>query len=432
MNEFLLAASIMVILIGAGTPIAVALGLGGLAGLYAHVGDQTALSMAVMVMAETMKNFILVAIPLYVLMGVVLARAGVGERLYRLFDSFLRHIPGGVGIATVLTCAVLAAMIGTSSAITAMVGAFALTNLRKYGYNLSLSCGILTAGGALGILIPPSAPMILYSSMTNESTAELFMSGVVPGVLAVLLFSVYVAWAHSRNKEHTAVAPAPWSERWMALKDGIWALLIPVGVVVTMYTGLATVTEAGAVGVAFSLMVGMLIYRTLRWKDLMPVLREATGSAVMIMFIIGGAMVFGNAVTQTGVADYIGVALSGSLPVWAFLTITLLILLVMGMFLEGASIMLILVPLVLPTLRYYKLDLIWFAVILVIMLEVGLLTPPVGLNLFVMDGVAKSLGQPSNLGTVSRGALPFILLYMLVVLVILAYPPLVHWLLPSR
>ena len=183
----LLAVILLIVLLLIGTPVPVALGFAGLIGLCALSGEG-AIVVAAKVMFDTVNDFIFLAIPLFILMGTILGRGKIGEKLYYLFDVFLRQIPGGVGIATILTCAVLAAMIGTSVAIAAMAGSFALSNLMKYGYSFHLSLGITVAGGALGILIPPSLPMILYGAFTQESTGRLFIAGVIPGILAVILF----------------------------------------------------------------------------------------------------------------------------------------------------------------------------------------------------------------------------------------------------
>ncbi len=431
MDPIIIAAAVLlVILLFIGTPVPVALGFAGMLGLYALTGDG-ALLVAAKVMFDTLNDFVLLAIPLFILMGTILGKGGVGEKLYHLFDAFLRQIPGGVGIATILTCAILAAMCGTSVAIAAMVGAFAITNLMKYGYSFPLAVGICVAGGALGILIPPSVPMIVYSAFAQESAGRLFMAGVVPGIIAVIVFSIYVAWSYSRQPNKVKVEPATWSERWVAFKEGIWALLIPVGIMVPLYTGVATPTEIAAVGVLWSFIVGIFIYRTISWKDVIPLLREALNGTVMVTFIICGAMLFGNAITQLGLGKAISDFFVSGFAPWVFIVITMIIMLIMGCFLEGASIMMIMIPVLLPTLLGYKLDLIWYAVLMVINIEVALLTPPVGLNLFAIDGVAKGLGFPSTLGTVIRGSWPFLVLYVLVMILVALFPSLALWL-PSQ
>ena len=428
-----LAAVVMVILMFIGTPVPVALGIGGIAGLFGLAGGlDAAFTIAAKVVFDTLNDFVLLAVPLFILMGEILSKGGVGEKMFKLFDAFLRRIPGGVGIATVLTCAVLASMCGTSVAIAAMVGGFAIPNLQKYGYTFPLALGICVAGGALGILIPPSVPMIVYSSFTQESAGKLFMAGVIPGILAVIIFCIYVAVTFWRNPERLVAPKATRHEKWVAFKEGIWALLIPVGIMIPLYVGIATPTEIAAIGVVWSLFVAMVIYHTIKPKDILPLLRSALSGIVMITFIICGAMLFGNAVTQLGLGQQIsGFFLSHGFPAWVFMVLTMILMLIMGCFLEGASIMLITLPVILPSLMAYKLDLIWFAVIMVINIEVGLLTPPVGLNLYAIDGVAKKLGFPSTLSIVIKGSWPFMVLYLVVMVIVGFVPQLALWI-PSH
>jgi len=418
---------VMAILMFLGTPVPVALGIGGIAGLFGLAGDG-AFTIAAKVVFDTLNDFVLLAVPLFILMGEVLSKGGVGEKMFKLFDAFLRQIPGGVGIATVLTCAVLSAMCGTSVAVAAMVGAFAIPSLTKYGYTFPLALGICVGGGALGILIPPSVPLIGYSSITQESAGKLFMAGIVPGILAVIIFCIYVAVTFWRNPERKVAPKATRHEKWVAFKEGIWALIIPVGIMIPLYVGIATPTEIAAIGVVWSLFVGLVIYRTMKPKDILPILRSSLNGIAMITFIICGAILFGNAVTQLGLGQQISdFFLSHGFPPWVFVLLTMILVLIMGCFLEGASILLILVPILLPSLLAYKINLIWFAVLLVINIEIGLMTPPVGLNLFAVDGVAKKLGLPSNMSIVIKGSWPFMVLYLLLMVIVGFVPQLALW-----
>jgi len=428
MSLVLLTGIVLIVLLFIGTPVPVALGFSGLLGLLGLNG-QGAFIIASKVMFDTVNDFIFIAIPLFILMGTILGKGRMGEKLYRLFDVFLRQIPGGIGIATILTCAVLSAMIGTSVAIAAMVGSFAIANLVKYGYSFPLALGICVAGGALGILIPPSVPMIVYSAFTEESTGRLFLAGVIPGCLAVVLFSVYIMWAYGRLPNKQKVEAASWRERWNAFKEGIWALLIPVGVIVPLYTGLATVTEIAAIGVLWSFLIGIFIYKTIKLSDIIPILREALNGSVMVLFIICGAILLGNAVIQLGLAQSISnFFINKGFSPLVFVIITMIIIIIMGCFLEGASIMMILIPIILPALIGYEINLIWYAVIMVINIEVGLLSPPVGLNIYAVDSVAKGLGFNSTLGIVIKGTWPFLLLYLLTMVLVGIFPSLALWL----
>jgi C4-dicarboxylate transporter DctM subunit len=427
MESLIISAILMVVMLFMGVPIAICLGFGGMLGLYLFFGASS-LTISAQVMGTTLQSFILLAIPLFITMGVILAKSGVGERIYKFFDAYLRHISGGVGIATICTCAVLAAMCGTSVAIAAMVGAFALSNLKKYGYSLSLSMGIIAAGGALGILIPPSVPMILYSSFSEESTGKLFISGIIPGLIATLLFCVYTSVAYGRSKKGVLPKKSSREERIKVTKEAIWSLLIPLAIIIPLYTGLATPTEIAALGILWSLIVGLFIYKDISIKDIFPMLEEGVLSSLMVLFIMCGAMVFGAAATQIGLSEVIKEMTITSLSPIGFIIVTLLIVLVLGCFLEGAAIMLIILPIFLPSLLGFELNLIWYAVLLVIGIEVGLLTPPVGLNLYAIDGVAKNLGYKSNMTIAIKGVFPFTILYLVVEILVLIFPQLALWL----
>lgn len=430
MESLIISSILMVVMLFMGVPIAICLGFGGMIGLYLFFGAPS-LTISVQVMASTLQSFILLAIPLFITMGIILAKSGVGERIYKFFDTYLRHIPGGVGIATICTCAVLAAMCGTSVAIAAMVGAFALSNLQKYGYSLPLSMGIIAGGGALGILIPPSVPMILYSSFSEESTGKLFISGIIPGLLAALLFCVYVSVVYrtySRSKKEILPEKSSWEERIKVTKEAIWSLLIPVAIIIPLYAGLATPTEIAALGILWALIVGIFIYKDICIKDIFPIFEEGVLSSLMVLFIMCGAMVFGAAVTQIGLSEVIKEMTMGSLSPIGFIIVTLLIIMVLGCFLEGAAIMLIILPIFLPTLIGFEINLIWYAVLLVIGIEIGLLTPPVGLNLYAIDGVAKNLGYKSNMTIAIKGIFPFVILYLVAEIFVLIFPQLTLWL----
>ena len=420
---------VLIILLGllfSGAPVFVALGSAGMAGMVLLNG-WIGFDMAVHVALDALNSFILLAVPLFIAMGVFLARGGIGEKLYKIFDSFLRHIPGGVGIATLLTCAVLAAMCGTSVAIAGMVGVFAIPNMRKLGYSLPLSMGIVIAGGALGILIPPSVPMILYGAIAQESVGKLFMSGIGPGILAVLLFSAWTLIAFLR--ENVKVAPrASWSERWAALKDGFWGLIIPVAIIVLLYTGVATPVEVAAVGCVFTLIISAFVYKTINFGNIISVLKNAVNSSAMIMVIIMGALILGNYVTMAGVDRAVGdIFVGGGIPTWGFLVITMLVILGLGCLMEGASIMLLLLPVLIVTIREYGYNPYVYAVLLVINIEAAMLTPPVGLNLYAVDGIAKSLNLPSTINIAVKGSFPYLILYILVMILVAIFPQIALW-----
>ncbi len=416
--------AVMVVLLFSGITTGLALTLGGMLGLLLLYGVQGAAITVPQVLFDALNDFVLIAIPLFVMMGVILAKGGIGGRLYDLFDALLRHIPGGVGMATILTCMVLAAMCGTSSAISAMVGAFALTNMRRLGYSLPLSIGAVVGGGALGILIPPSVSMIIFGAITGESVGKLFMAGILPGLIAVGFFCVYMFFAFRKEQAKglsTVAPPATRSEKWQALKRGYWGILIPAVIIGLLYGGVATPTEIAALGCILSLIVSMFVYRTIPLKKTLQVLKEGTNGAVMIMFIICGAILFANVVTQLGLPSMIASVYAGhSLPF--FIVTTMLMLLAAGCFLEGASMMLIFLPILFPTVLEYGYSLIVYAVIMTINMECAFLTPPVGLNLYAVDGIAKAQGLPSTVGIAIKGSWPYVVMYLAVLVLVIAFP----------
>jgi len=421
---------VIIVLLGLlfmGAPVSVALGGSGLLGLWLLLGAR-GLDVAIQTAATSLNSFVLIAVPLFIAMGVFLAEGGIGERLYNMFDVMLRHIPGGVGIATVLTCAVLAAMCGTSVAIAGMVGAFALKNMRRLGYSLPLSMGTVVGGGALGMLIPPSLPMIVYGAIAQESVGKLFICGIGPGIVAVILFCGWVYVAFRKEKGGKVAPPATWSERWKAFKNGFWGLLIPLIIIVLLYWGIATPTEIAALGCAISLFVVLFVYRSVSIKGTISLLRRAVSSSVMILFIIVGALILAKFVTQAGVARAVADIFVGrGIPTWGFLLITMAIILCLGCLMEGASLMLLLLPILITTVRAYNYDPYVYGVLLVINIECAMLTPPVGLNLYAVDGIAKAQGLPSTLGTTVRGSFPFLIAYLVVMVLVAIFPQIALW-----
>jgi len=422
---------LLMALLFVGMPIAVAMGLTGMALLYHMVGDG-ALLVAAKVMFDTLNDTILLAIPLFILMGAIMMKGGVGERLFELFDAFLGHVPGGVGIATVLTCAVLAAMCGSSVGIAAAVGGVAINNLAKRGYSLELSLGLPSSAGGLGILMPASVGMILYSSITDTSVAKLLMAGLIPAIIIVVLFSVYTVWAFSRSENRPLVPKKTWVERWQAFKVAIWALTIPIFLLAGIYTGIATVTEIAGVACLWSVIVCVFIYHSITWKDILPILRYGLSTATMVMFLVATAMFLGNALTQMGIPDLVKDFFVGQdIPVWAFLGITMLFLIILGTALEGASMLLMTMPVLTPILHAYNYDLIAYAVLFCINVELSLLSPPVGLTVQTVEGIAKHHGLPVTSATAWRGCLPFFFLYLAVMVLVAVFPSLALWI-PSQ
>lgn len=277
-----------------GVPVAFSLGTSGLLGMLLFMPGDGALDQIPILAYKALDDFVLCAVPLYILMSAILLKGKVGEDLFDLGNKWLRHLPGGLGIATIVACGIFAAITGSSVACAVTVGAIAIPEMLKRGYDRSVVLGAVAGGGTLGILIPPSIPMILYGSITGESIGQLFMSGVLPGVLMTLFFIFIVVY---RSRHLKLEAKAPLAERLTALRGSFWGLLLPIIVVGGIYTGAFTPTEAAAVGTVYALFITFVIYRTLSIKDLPGILLETVGTTAMIFAIMIGASLFGFVLT---------------------------------------------------------------------------------------------------------------------------------------
>lgn len=422
------AAILLVVLLLLGMPIGVAMGLSGLALAYSLLGPASFL-MAAKNMIDTLNDQMLIAIPLFVMVGAIMMKGGVGDDLFRLFDSFLGHVPGGVGVAVVLTCAVMSAMCGSSVGVVAAVAPMAITNLAKRGYSLELSLGLPASGGGLGILMPLSVGMIAYSAVTGESVRKLLMAGLVPALICVVLFSAYTFWAYRRSGSTTVGRRSTWAERWHALKRAGWALTIPVVLIVGVYTGIATITEVAAIGCAWSLIVCAFVYRRFTWGDLIPTLRHGLSLSVMVMFLIATALLLGNALTVGGVAEMIaGFVAERDIPLWGFLVFSMAVLLILGIPLEGLSMLFLTMPVFTPILQGYGFSLIAYAVMFALNVELAMLSPPVGLTVQTAERIGRNLGLPVGSGTAWRGIVPFFIIYTVVMILVGFFPGLALWL----
>ncbi|RJQ28194.1 MAG: TRAP transporter large permease subunit [Peptococcaceae bacterium] len=414
---------LLLVLLFAGVPVFTALALTGIAGFYFLFGGASGLPMVSFVAFKSLNDSILVALPLFILGGQILQSGRIGERLFDLCSKWIGHFPGGLAVATIAACAIFAAISGSSVATAITIGLFALPAMIERGYDPRLAYGILAAGGTLGILIPPSGPMILYSSITDESTGALFMAGVIPGIILSLVFAAYAVFACARSGRYERVARSTWKERFAAIKNSIWGILAPVIVIGGIYTGVFTPTEAAAVVVVYALLV-CLATGSLKLKDLPGVVADSTRGSAMILMIIVGAIIMGTVFTMLQLPQLLmGVVAGAGVPPWLVIVAVMLLLIALGMILEVASIMLITIPILYPLVTSLGFDGIWFAVLMVINMEMALITPPVGLNLYVIKGVSGA-----RLSEVMVGSLPFVLLLLLGLLLVALVPHLSLWL----
>lgn len=413
---------LLLLLLVMGLPVAFSLGMAGVAGMLLFMGGDGALAQLPIIGYKSLDDFVLTAVPLYILMSQILLTGKVGNDLFELANKWLRHLPGGLGIATVMACAVFAAITGSSVACAVTIGAIAIPEMLARGYERSLVLGAVAAGGTLGILIPPSIPMILYGAITDESIGKLFMSGVVPGAILTVLFIMIVVY-RSRNLPREAAAS--WYERISALKKSFWGLLLPVIVVGGIYTGVFTPTEAAGIGTVYSLIITFGIYRTLSLKDMPEILEDTIKTTCMIFAIMIGASLFGFVLTILDAPQALtNFVVDMQTNRWVIFVAINILLLFLGCILESVSIIFITLPILFPLIVRLGFDPIWFNVVMLINLELALITPPVGMNLFVLQGISPD----SKMTQIIKGVIPFGAVMALEILLLCFFPEIATWL----
>jgi len=367
-------------------------------------------------------NFALLSIPMFIIMGASIASTRAGADLYEALDRWLTRVPGGLVISNLGACALFAAMSGSSPATCAAIGKMGIPEMRKRGYPDGVAAGSIAAGGTLGILIPPSVTMIVYGISTETSIGRLFLAGVVPGLLLVGLFmawSLYDTWRNGSSQVLSMTSSFTMREKLSILPRVLPFLAIIMGVLVAMYGGYATPSETAAVGALLCLGVAIVIYRLWNLKSLWVVLRDSTRESVMILFIIAAAGVFSYMLSSLFITQSIAEWI-GTLDVnrWVLMICINIFLLVAGFFLPPVAVILMSAPILLPIVTSAGFDPYWFAVVLTINMEIGLISPPVGLNLYVINGIAPDI----PLKTILLGSMPYVLCMVLAILILCLFP----------
>ncbi len=366
-------------------------------------------------------NFALLSIPMFIIMGASIASTRAGGDLYEALERWLTRVPGGLVISNLGACALFAAMSGSSPATCAAIGKMGIPEMRKRGYPDGVAAGSIAAGGTLGILIPPSVTMIVYGIATETSIGRLFLAGVVPGLVLVGLFmawSIYDTWKNG-SEGALAVRKYSWAERFEILPRVLPFLFIILGVLYAMYGGIATPSETAAVGAILCMIIAVVIYKMWSPTAIWTVLRDSTRESVMILFIIAAAGVFSYMLSSLSITQSIATSI-GTLDVnpWVLMAAINLFLLVAGFFLPPVAVILMAAPILLPIVTGAGFDPYWFAVILTINMEIGLITPPVGLNLYVINGIAPDI----PLKTILSGSLPFVACMVLAIILLCLFP----------
>ena len=411
----------LILLLLTGIPIFAALGLSASAIMMIVEGDIDGLGDAVFTQLD---KPVLSTIPLFVFMARVMIRAKVIDDLYTFAHTVIGHVKGGLGVATVLACTIFAAISGSSVATALSIGSSAIPQMKRFGYAERDALGVVAAGGTLGILIPPSGPMILYAIVSEASIGALFLAGIIPGLMLALMFSAYcMIQARGRDGINTPDW-AGWPAAVSAFRRSVWALLAPPVVMGGIYFGIFTASEAAAAGSLYALLVAVLVYRNFGFRDLWACAYSTMRTSMMVFMIIAGAAMFGHAITlvrlPVGVTE--AVASFGLGPI-GFILVVMVLIFVLGMFLESIAIILITTPILLPTMIALGIDPIWYGILLMINLELAMITPPVGMNLFVIKGISNA-----PLATIVRGAAPFVVIMIAGLALLIAVPELATWL----
>lgn len=427
-NELLGLISVLMLMafVAFGIPIAFSMLLTGFLGYVYVAGLDTAFSQLVLVgWHESAENFVMVCVPLYVLMGFIVSESGIAQDLYTAAYKWMGHWKGGLAIATVFACAGFGAITGSSPATASTIGSLAKPQMDRYKYDSRLSTGCLASAGTLGVLIPPSLIFVFYGAMTEESVGKLFMAGVFPGILTVLVFSTVISLWCRINKNLSPAGPVfPWGERWRSLKV-VWPIIVLfLSVIGGIYTGIFTPTEGAGIGSSMALVLTILMKR-MNLHLFLKALRGTIKLTAMILAIVFGGILYSRFLALTGATEYlVNLLLDIEVNKYVLVVALLAIYLVLGMILDVYGMLVLTLPIVFPVIIGLGFSGIWFGVICVVMAEVALITPPVGVNVFVISGIAPDV----PLEKIFKGILPFFLGELVVVGLCIAFPWITTWL----
>ena len=429
MNPLIIGAFIFaltLVLLATGMPIAFALGITALFFMVLNDGW-----MAITFLPETLfsglDDFTLASIPMFIIMGAAVASSRAGSDLYEALSRWLYKVPGSLVISNIGACAFFSALTGSSPATCAAIGKMGIPEMRRRGYDADLATGAIAAGGTLGILIPPSVTMILYGIASETSIGALFIAGILPGLLLTSLFiawALFLSWKRG-NTQVFAGQSYTLAQRLELMPKLLPLMLVVVGVIYSLYGGIATPSEAAGVGAALCLAMVVVIYRMWTVKDLWHIFRDALRESGMLLMIIGMSVLFSYAMSSSLVTQSVATAIAEmDVNRWVMLGAVNVFLLVLGCFLPPAAIILMTTPIILPVITAAGFDPIWFGVMLTINMELGLITPPVGLNLFVINGITPDV----KLTTILRGAFPFMMCMVLAIVLLCFFPGIATWL----
>jgi len=410
---------VLVLIFLLGMPVGFAMAFVGLAGFCYLVSPEAGLSILARDVFSNFSSYSLTVIPMFVLMGSIAFASGMSRRLYEAGYTLFGQMRGGLAMATIAACAGFAAMCGSTNATAAAMGRVSLPEMKRYNYDDSLATGCVAAAGSLGILIPPSTVFIIYGILTEQSIGKLFIAGVIPGIILAVLFMAVVSLLCLRNpKLAPAGAPTSWREKLAGL-TGILEMLILFGLVIGgLFLGWFSPTQAGAAGAAGALLIG-LARRQLNWQGFLFAIKDALRITCMVMVIVTGAIIFGHFIAVAKIPLVLSEWVGGlPLPPAAIMGIIVLMYLAGGCFMDALALITLTVPIIYPVILILGFDPIWFGVIIVLVTEMGVITPPVGVNVYVIKGIAEDV----PLETIFRGIFPFLAALIVAVAILIAFP----------
>jgi tripartite ATP-independent transporter DctM subunit len=406
-------------------PLGIALLTVSIGGITAINSFGVAATLLPMTLSEAAFSYELAVVPLFILMGNVLSRTGISTDLFRAANAFLGGVRGGLALATMVTCAGFSAVCGSSFATAATMSKVAYPSMQKFGYSDRLSSATIAAGGTLGILIPPSIILMIYGILTQQNIGELFIAGVLPGLLGLAMYMAVIYIIAVIKPEHAPRGTTGTArERWESL-SGVWPFLALFLIIIGgLYGGWFTATEAGGIGSGIALLIA-ISQRRLGWQRFMEVMKETTKTSVMLYVVLFGAMMFSQLISFSGLADeLLSLVNNSGLSKLGILLAILAVFLVLGCVMDAMAIVLIFVPLFAPTLVAQGFDLVWFGIVVVVLVEIGLITPPVGMNVFVLKANLPKV----PVSTIFRGLVPFVGVDILRLAILVAFPSISLWL----
>ncbi len=415
----LIGISALLILIFSKMPVGFLMALIGFVGFGFLVSFEASLNLIARDVFAVFGSYNLTVIPLFVLMGQIAFHSGISARLFDTAYKFMGHLPGGLAIATIWACAAFSAICGSTNATAATMAAATLPEMKRYNYKAGLATGVVAAGGSLGILIPPSVIFIVYGIMTEQSIGKLFIAGIIPGILLTLLFIVtIVVWAMLKPELAPRAQRASFREMIASLSGLVETLVLFLLVMGGLFAGFFTPTEAGGIG-AFGTLALAVVKRNLTWKGFIAALFETTRISCMILVIVAGATIFGHFLAVSRIPFDIANWISGfDLPPYVIMFFIILVYLVGGCFIDALALIMLTVPIFYPVITHFGYDPIWFGVIIVLITQIGIITPPVGINVYVVNGVARDV----PLEVIFKGVVPFLIALIIGTFLLIPFP----------